>query len=131
MRCVFVDRKGRRCVRSDAHVLHSFTQLRARGRKVRREQGDLDRARDAVRARSDGWCEAHELLDDNGLRARYCGTILLHAGVHAHHLAPSDRDRGVHDPGRMLWLCSASHAHLHREPSEAYRLGLMLRDGAA
>lgn len=101
--------------------LRRKTRLRSVGAKARREAPSLAAFRAALEARSGGWCEARTPACPPG----------MHPGHHAHHCAPSDRDRGVHDPARGLWLCFPAHAFVHREPAVSYRNGWLLRDGAA
>lgn len=92
-------------------------RLRQRGAKTRRESQALIRARREIQERSAGLCEARKL----GI----CGARVQHLGAHAHHVHPEDRDRGVHDPKRMLWLCPQAHAYAHNNPAKAKDLGLL------
>jgi lysophospholipase L1-like esterase len=132
--CTHVDPKRGQCKRG-AHSsgFHVYKPLRLVGRKARRERSDLDRARAAVKARSQGFCEAHDLIeahsewisDANEVRRRVCATAILHAGDGAHHVFPEDRDAGVHDPARMLFLCETGHRWSHGHPTAAAALGLL------
>jgi hypothetical protein len=101
--------------------LRSRKPLRKVGRKAQREQSALAAFRLELRVRSHGFCEA---------QTPAC-LPYRHEGHHAHHKAPSDRDKGLHDPERGLWLCFPGHAWTHRHPAESYERGLLLRDGAA
>lgn len=133
MRCVYVDRKGRQCVRYGSHLLHAYARLSKTGKRVQRERADLDNARAAVKARSRGICEAafERINEREGSEDAHfvCGTWKTHQGAHAHHVWIADRDRGVHDQDRMLWLCDASHAYAHAHPARARELRLLLKDG--
>lgn len=129
-----LDRKGRRCARgAHAGSLHVYRPLAPRGVRARRERRDLDVARAIVKARSEGWCEAHAICERvagaipaaNDWRSRVCGTILLHEGAHAHHVWPEDRDAGLHEAQRMRWLCPHAHDWVHRHPTAAAALGLL------
>lgn len=95
------------------------TGLKARGRKYQRELGALDVARQILRDRNNGRCEVQSPGCPHG----------WHLGAHAHHRYPSDRDRGVHDPDRMLWLCPGSHRWTHENPALAREKGWLMRDG--
>src|SRR5262249_55259452 len=97
------------------------TRLRQQGRKVEREKDALAVFRLELKAR--GWCEAQGMADSYGQPV--CGQTRLHRGSHAHHVWPEDRDRGVHDPARALFLCSVSHSWAHTHPADAKRLGLL------
>lgn len=97
--------------------------LRQRGAKARRESQALLRARRFVQDRSAGWCEARSL----GI----CGPFVQHLGSEAHHVWPEDRDRGLHDPARMRWLCSQAHRWVHNHPARAKELGLLRPDQEA
>ena len=88
------------------------TPLNKKGRKARREESALAAFRAALRTRSRGLCE----LD--------CGRL----GTDAHHCCPADRDRGVHDPDRGLFLCRWCHNRVHSHPAESYRRGWLLVD---
>ena len=104
------------------------TPLRRVGAKTHRERPALDAAREIVRARV--YCQAGGLSDLEGLPV--CGPRFglpylwnVHPGDHAHHVWPEDRDRGVHDPDRMLYLCPTAHGWTHDHPLAAKALGLM------
>ena len=99
--------------------LRSRTRLRSRGRKAKREQPDIDAFRAAVKARAGGMCE---------VRTGSCPPG-PHVGHSAHHRWPSDRDRGVHDPDRGLWVCAPGHLAIHGSPSVSQLEGWLLRDG--
>lgn len=101
--------------------LRRSSPLRQKGAKARREQVERNAFRFAVRARAQGFCE---------LQTPAC-LPYRHEGHHAHHLAPSDRDRGTHDPERGLWCCFPGHEWVHRHPERAYEAGWLRRDGAA
>ena len=87
------------------------------GAKTAREASDLAAFRKAVIARADGWCE---------IASGGC-TPGPHPGRHAHHVWPSDRDAGLHDPTRGLWLCAGGHAYVHAHPQESYARGWLGR----
>lgn len=84
------------------------------GAKTRREAADLAAFRRALKARAGGRCEIRVSPECTGI------------GTDAHHMAPSDRDRGRHDPERGLWLCRAGW--VHRFPERAYEWGYLLKD---
>ena len=88
--------------------------IRRVGAKSRRERPALDAARAVVRERR--WCEAGGIVRDG---RSICGPVGLHHGAHVHHVWPEDRDRGVHDPDRMLYLCPTAHAWAHANPAAA------------
>lgn len=89
------------------------------GRKAQREAPALAIFRDAVASRY--WCEAGGLLADG---VPVCSSA-AHRGVEAHHVWPEDRDRGVHDPERGLWLCARAHRWAHDHPKLASVAGLL------
>jgi hypothetical protein len=96
---------------------------RGPGAKAKREAPALRSANEAVRARSRGYCEAN--AQDDGVHGFPCSGWGAHAAAPgAHHIWPEDRDRGLHDPERMLALCFATHRWAHDEPklSSAARL---------
>lgn len=92
------------------------------GRRKRREQAAESEFRAQVRMRAEGRCEAAGLATRVGL---VCGTKYGHQGHHAHHVWPEDRDCGVHDPERGLWLCFEAHSWVHDHPEDAKMLRLM------
>ena len=100
------------------------TPLRRVGAKARRERPALTAAREIVRARF--YCEAAQLRD-RVTGEPVCGGPFHreHRGVWAHHMWPEDRDRGQHDPERMLYLCHHAHRWTHDHPALASQLGLM------
>jgi hypothetical protein len=100
--------------------LRRKTPLRSRGAVSKRQQDDLDAFRLALHVRSGGFCEAHTPACPPG----------RHEGVHCHHIAPSDRRRGVHDPERGLFCCLKAHHHIHANPAESYENGWLLRSAA-
>jgi hypothetical protein len=65
------------------------------------------RARSHSRARFAGHREA--ILDRDQSRCRICGAAKPGRYLHVHH-----RDPGVNDPERMLTVCAACHAQIHR-----------------
>lgn len=93
--------------------------MRRQGAKAKREQPALDQFRIQIHARSDGMCEGATPACPFG----------AHEGTDCHHVLPSDRDRGRHDPDRGLLLCRAGHQWTHANPAEARVRGLLLRDG--
>lgn len=94
-------------------------RIRQQGAKANRERPALDAFRTAIAQRSRGLCELGTLACPPG----------PHPAAHAHHLAPSDRDRGIHDPDRGLAACARGHAYVHANPAEAYERGWLIRDG--
>lgn len=96
-------------------------RLASVGRRKARTLAAERQFRQQVRINAGGLCQIHSPACPPG----------RHDGHHAHHCAPSDRDRGVHDPARGLWLCFPAHAFVHREPAISYQNGWLLRDGAA
>ncbi len=99
--------------------LRSRTPLRKVGARKLRESAAERRFRRAVRDRAKGWCE---------ILSPSC-PVGLHAGGHAHHVFPSDRDKGVHDPARGLFLCFPAHDWVHLHPVESRRLGWLMKEG--
>lgn len=97
------------------------TPLAKVGRKARREMEALAYFRSQVRTRAGGMCE---------LRTPDCPTH-EHPGAHAHHIAPADRDRGVHDPARGLFACAPGHSWVHANPEQARRRGLLMESWEA
>ncbi len=85
---------------------------------VPKPNAELDEARQAVMARSGGWCEANT-PDCPPYR---------HVGVHAHHKRLRSQASG-HDPALMLYCCAASHAWIHAHPIEAHARGLIIWTG--
>lgn len=122
-RCNHFDRHGRRCLR-EVHWfgLHTFAPLPSVGRKRIREQVALDAFRLEVKERARGQCEATALFAPDG---GYVCDGRLHPGTQAHHVFPSDRDRGVHDADRGRWLCDVAHSFVHSHPDVARTLGLL------
>jgi len=88
-------------------------------RSARKAQTDavLDAAKQLVRIRSGGACEAM--------------TPACPAERHdAHHVHHTRRRRGAkddHDPAFLLHTCAAGHEHIHRFPAEAYEHGWLTR----
>jgi len=99
--------------------------LRRVGAKGKRERVALDRCRAVVVQRSGGWCEATTLWGK--VKPVICGQHFHHPGAQLHHVWPEDRDAGVHDPTRCLWVCGAAHRWIHANPIAAAELRL-LRD---
>jgi hypothetical protein len=135
--CAHVDPKRGQCKRgAHASGFHVYVPLARVGRKAKRERSELDLARAAVKARSQGFCEVYDLVgrhsewitDANEVRRRVCTTALLHRGAGAHHVWPEDRDAGRHEADRMLWLCDAGHRWSHGHPTAAAALGLLRPD---
>lgn len=85
------------------------------GAKAKREQAALDAFRASVRERAEGLCEVG------------WWPVCLRQGNQAHHRAPSDRDRGIHDPERGLWVCGPCHNHAHANPEVSYAKGWLVR----
>lgn len=127
-------KKGRRCRRA-LHFdgLHVYRPPRARGRRSERDEADRAEFARQLEDRSEGWCEATERLRIVApeLALKVCTTGILHKGTDPHHLFPEDRDRGVHDPSRGLWLCRHAHDWAHDHPRLAKSYGLLRPDAAA
>jgi hypothetical protein len=98
------------------------TPIKQRGAKAMREQDALDVFRHELKYRSGGECEV-----DNPTA---CGTSQRHRGVHAHHVWPEDRDGGVHDPERGLWVCVRAHDYIHDHPALSAEFGWLRPDKA-
>lgn len=101
--------------------LKSGKGLPSVGARKRRTLAAEAEFRRAVKVRAHGFCE---------LQTPAC-LPFRHEGHHAHHIAPSDRDRGVHDPERGLFACFPGHAWVHRHPEQSYERGWLLRDRGA
>jgi hypothetical protein len=102
------------------------------GRKAKRERPALDAFREALRSRSRGRCEARNLYlvpssDGLGWDSIHVPHVArgVHDGCDPHHLFPEDRDRGVHDPARGMWLCRTAHNWTDDHPELAHRAGLL------
>lgn len=98
------------------------------GRKTEREKPALDAFREALRERSNGMCEAPlGCLADDGryIEVPHTSARFPHAGVDPHHVWPEDRDCGVHDPDRGLWLCRVAHDWCDANPTDAKIVGLL------
>lgn len=65
------------------------------------------RARANSRSRFNGNREA--ILQRDGSRCRACGAGKAARRLHVHH-----REPGLHDPARLIVLCAACHARIHR-----------------
>jgi hypothetical protein len=89
--------------------LHRRTPLRRRG-----EDPALGLAREAVRRRAQGRCEARLPAVCDGW------------GTDAHHVR-SRAQGGAHEPENLLWLCGAfgCHGFIHAHPAAARCLGLL------
>lgn len=88
--------------------------LRREGARGRRNREAMSAVRPVLLERSGGRCEADGF-------SPYCTGV----GAHAHHIWPSDRDRGLHDPDRMALVCAPCHEHIHRYPGAAGPRGLL------
>ena len=93
--------------------------LRSVGARKRRTMAAEQAFRVALRERSGGRCEVVTPACPQG----------WHLGAHAHHIYPSDRDRGVHDPNRGLFVCADAHSAIHNMPSWSRARGYLLHDG--
>lgn len=84
-------------------------------RERRRHSGgwSFTAAREAVRERSGGTCEA---------ATERCTRIAVHVHHKAGRVGPDP-----HHPDRLLHVCLACHDHIHRNPEESYEAGWMLR----
>lgn len=108
-------------------ILRSRKPLAVRGRKAKREEEALARFRRDLQNRSGGWCEAVERRAVDG--DPVC-SVFAHAGEHAHHVWPEDRDAGIHEADRGLYLCARAHAWAHAHPWEAALAGLLRPDAS-
>lgn len=97
---------------------------RGPGRKAKREQPEREEFAEVLETRARGRCETLAFLDADG-RLAACGTTRAHDGCDPHHIWPEDRDAGVHDPDRGLWLCRRAHRWVHDHPAWAKTLGLL------
>lgn len=88
------------------------------GRKARRELDALSVFREVLRERSGGGCE---------VETPACPPY-PHHGCDPHHLNHADRDRGVHDPERGLWVCRAGHDWIEQHPELAREAGWLMHD---
>lgn len=98
------------------------------GRKAWREGPALAQFRGVLRERSGGRCEAVSSVRPRTGQPVCSNTP--HPGDHAHHCFPEDRDAGIHDPDRGLFLCAASHEWAHSFPADAKVAGLLRPDRA-
>lgn len=76
------------------------------------EPDELEQAKEIVRARSGGLCEASTEVCD-----RYA--------VHVHHKR-GRVGKGAHDPNLLLDVCNACHTFLHANPELARQKGWMV-----
>lgn len=95
-----------------------------KGRKAEREQPARDEFAEVLETRARGRCETLAFLDSDE-RLAACGTTSAHEGCDPHHIWPEDRDAGVHDPERGLWLCRRAHRYVHDHPAWAKPRGLL------
>ena len=84
----------------------------------RRTRRMMDEARAVLLERTGGRCEGNDF-------SPHCTGV----ATDAHHIWPSDRDRGTHDADRMAYLCRWCHQEVHANPALANRAGLLKRDG--
>lgn len=96
------------------------------GKKALREQEARIEFARAVARNAGGYCETMHL--PVVVATMICTVPVVHAGAHAHHVWPEDRDRGVHDPNRGLWLCARAHDWSHTHPALAWEYGLLRSD---
>lgn len=97
------------------------------GAKAKREAVALNAFRGALVDRSHGFCEGPRavFLDDGEVIIVPHAARGRHHGCDPHHLWPEDRDRGVHDPARGMWLCRPAHNFTDDEPALAHRAGML------
>ena len=88
-----------------------------RGRKALREESALFQFRAVVYRRQ--WCQGDTPACPIG----------QHPGTDAHHIWPSDRDKGLHNPNRAALLCRAAHQFVHEFPAWGREHGLLKREG--
>lgn len=105
-------------------------RIKQRGAKAEREQPALDAFRAALIARSGGECEAPAYVQTptRVIVVPHSSTARHHAGAHSHHQYPEDHDRGVHDPARGLYVCTASHDWAHLHPDDGALAGILRPD---
>lgn len=84
------------------------------GKKMKRDQDELEAVRPILMARSGGRCEA-------GV-AKLCTGV----GAHAHHIRRRSQS-GANDPENLLWVCHFCHDWLHYNPEQARELGFLVR----
>lgn len=77
--------------------------------RVRR---DYEAARDVVKGRSGGRCEAGTFL------------VCVGRGAHAHHVLRRSQG-GPDTPENLLWVCPPCHGHLHANVEWAKEQGLL------
>jgi len=106
------------------------------GPKAKREAAALEAFRHDVKERARGMCEApwggykrdpQRPMREIPIYAHH-SSMTYHAGEHAHHMWPEDRDCGIHDPARGLFVCAVVHDWLHKHPDDAKALGLLRPD---
>lgn len=102
-------------------ALRRGKRLKPKGAKAEREDDDLYHFREGLRARSGGWCEIRTPACPRG----------DHPGGHPHHRWPSDRDCGLHDMTRGIWVCPRGHDWIHAHSKFARILGWLRRAGDA
>lgn len=90
------------------------------GRRGRREAAAVAVFRRDVRANAAGRCQVATPACQSG----------PHRGDHSHHVYPSDRDAGVHDPTRGLYVCWAGHRWIHDHPDAAIAAGWLGRSSS-
>lgn len=83
--------------------------------KKKQRDAELAEARDKVRERSFGRCEANTPA---------C-PLREHAGVHVHHIRRRSQG-GTHDPDNLLHCCEAAHTYIHANPDESFKHGWLL-----
>ena len=102
----------------DKQRAKSRKRIAREGAKAKRERPAIDAFRQALKLRAHGFCE---------VQTPACPTW-RHEGCDPHHLCHADRDRGVHEPERGLWVCRAGHDWIETHPELAYEAGWLLRD---
>jgi hypothetical protein len=81
--------------------------------KNRVKQKEYAEARKVVYQRSHGFCEA-----------RWDGCVKV--ANHAHHMKRRSQG-GTNDPSNLLAVCHVCHDKIHRNPSEAFEKGHLVR----
>lgn len=84
-----------------------------------RPRPGLAQARQAVRARSGGWCETNTPGCPPG----------QHRGTEAHHVVLRSQG-GADTPGNLLWTCYRGHVFAHTHPEQSYAAGWLRRRAA-
>jgi len=91
-------------------------------RRRRKARPDLDAAREVVRARAAGRCEALGPVCDGFGGWYYHGE--------AHHILRRSQG-GKDDASNLLWVCPPCHRYIHANPSESFDRGWLHHIGGS